>query len=113
MEPKELSVSDKGNISIQWSDEHKSTYDPFYLRSACPCAHCQGEGGIFGKYYEPEKTTINPEVQPEEIQPVGRYGFRITWSDGHEFGIYTFDYLRALCQCEECKASRKEAETKG
>src|SRR5208283_5331115 len=115
MEPKELSVSDKGKISILWSDGHKSIYSPFNLRSACPCAHCKGEGGIFGKYYSPEKTAaaVSSDVEPEEIRQVGRYGLKIIWSDGHELGIYTFDYLRALCECEECRANSggKESDT--
>ena len=25
---------------------------------------------------------------------VGRYGLRITWADGHDTGIYTFEALR-------------------
>ena len=105
MEPKELTVSNKekgGIISILWSDGHKSIYDPFNLRSACPCAHCKGEPGIFGKYYSFEKATIKKDVQPEEIEPVGRYGFKITWTDGHDLGIYSFQYLRGICGCEEC-----------
>jgi DUF971 family protein len=108
MEPKELSVSDEGKISILWMDGHKSIYSPFNLRNACPCAACKGEGGIFGKYYSPEKTTVVSDVQPEEIGQVGRYGLKIIWSDGHDLGIYTFDYLRTLCECEECKASSSE-----
>jgi DUF971 family protein len=105
MEPRELSVSGGGKISILWSDGHKSIYSPFNLRNACPCAGCKGEGGIFGKYYSPEKIVVSSDIQPEEIQPVGRYGLRITWSDGHDLGIFTFDYLRALCECEVCQAS--------
>ena len=27
---------------------------------------------------------------------VGRYGVRITWADGHDTGIYTYDALRDL-----------------
>jgi DUF971 family protein len=105
MEPKELTVSKKeegGVISILWSDGHKSIYDPFNLRSACPCVKCKGEPGIFGKNYSFEKATIKKDVQPEEIEPVGRYGLKITWTDGHDLGIYSFQYLRELCGCEEC-----------
>ena len=110
MEPKELTVSDKGKISILWADGHKSIYNPFILRNACPCAACKGEGGIFGKYYAPEKTAaVKEDVEPEEINQVGRYGLQIVWSDGHDLGIYTFDYLRSLCDCEVCRAIEKES----
>ena len=29
----------------------------------------------------------------------------IEWSDGHDSGIYTLEHLRALCQCDECRAN--------
>jgi DUF971 family protein len=106
MEPTELNVSkDNGKeiISIIWSDGHKSRYASFDLRSSCPCAMCQGEPGIFGREYQPLKSAIPADVVPEEIDPVGRYGLKIKWSDGHNLGIYTFDYLRKLCSCGECK----------
>jgi DUF971 family protein len=32
---------------------------------------------------------------------VGRYALSIQWSDGHDMGIYTFDYLRKLCNEQE------------
>ncbi len=108
MEPKELNVSEKdGTICILWSDGHRGIHNPFNLRSACPCAMCQGEPGIFGKYYSASRMEIQLNVQPQEIESVGKYGFKITWSDGHDLGIYTFDYLRKLCECEECGHGRK------
>jgi DUF971 family protein len=42
------------------------------------------------------------------IEPVGSYALQLIWGDGHRTGIYTFDYLRQICECEEC--SRKTAE---
>jgi len=105
MEPIELKVSkidDKEMVFVVWSDGHKSRYGSFELRNSCPCAMCQGEPGIFGRKYNPLKTTISTDVVPQEIIPVGRYGLKIEWSDGHNLGIYTFDYLRKLCACEEC-----------
>jgi DUF971 family protein len=106
MEPLELNVSklgDEETISILWSDGHKSNYSSFSLRSSCPCAMCQGEPGIFGRTYAASKSEVRADVVPEAIEPVGKYGLKIMWSDGHNLGIYTFDYLRKLCQCRECK----------
>ncbi|HXQ92707.1 MAG TPA: DUF971 domain-containing protein [Nitrososphaerales archaeon] len=106
MEPLELNVSkvgEKETISILWSDGHRSDYYAFSLRSSCPCAMCQGEPGIFGRTYSASKADVRADVVPEAIEPVGKYGLKITWSDGHNLGIYTFDYLRKLCECSECK----------
>jgi len=110
MEPRELSVSEKdgGKISIIWSDGHSSVYHSFNVRAACPCAMCKGEPGIFGKHFDPPKIVVEPNVQPKEIGPVGRYGLKISWTDGHDLGIYTFDYLRKLCECDECSRERRK-----
>jgi DUF971 family protein len=35
--------------------------------------------------------------------PVGRYAYKIVWSDGHDSGIFTLEHLRALCSCAECQ----------
>jgi DUF971 family protein len=29
---------------------------------------------------------------------VGRYAYKIVWSDGHDTGIFTLEHLRALCE---------------
>ncbi|MHB8567913.1 MAG: gamma-butyrobetaine hydroxylase-like domain-containing protein [Nitrososphaerales archaeon] len=103
MEPRELTVSkEDGRISILWSDEHSAVYDPFNLRSACPCAMCKGEPGVFGKYYIATQIDTRKDVRAEEITSVGRYGLKISWNDGHNLGIYTFEYLRSLCECDKC-----------
>jgi DUF971 family protein len=36
---------------------------------------------------------------------------RIHWGDGHQAGIYTFEYLRQLCPCETCRAQRPTDDT--
>jgi DUF971 family protein len=41
-------------------------------------------------------------LAPVAMTPVGHYAYKITWSDGHDTGIYTFETLRELCQCAEC-----------
>ena len=38
-----------------------------------------------------------------EAQRVGNYALSFTWGDQHATGIYSFTYLRSLCQCDECK----------
>ena len=50
--------------------------------------------------YEQQHT---PQV-PVEVTPVGKYALKFKWTDGHESGIYSWEYLRRVCQCAECKA---------
>lgn len=46
-------------------------------------------------------------IQPVKVTQVGRYAVRFQWSDGHEAGIYSWTYLRRVCQCDECRAREK------
>ena len=84
-------------VHISWSDGHASVYPFAHLRGWCPCASCQGHSG--------DKRFIeggNADLQ--RIAPVGRYALSFLWGDGHETGIYAYPYLRALCQCAQCRA---------
>ncbi len=42
------------------------------------------------------------------VVPVGRYGLTPVWEDGHKTGIYTYEKLRASCECDECQATRRK-----
>ena len=48
------------------------------------------------------------DVKPIRLSPVGRYALQFEWSDGHDSGIYTYEYLRELCPCctEAAQASK-------
>jgi prepilin-type processing-associated H-X9-DG protein len=85
-------------MEISWADGHVSPLPHEVLRGFCPCAHCQGHGG--GIRYVPGGNT-----DLREIEQVGNYALSFTWGDGHSSGIYTFKYLRSLCQCQACEPS--------
>jgi DUF971 family protein len=42
---------------------------------------------------------------------VGRYAIQFNWLDGHSSGIYSWEYLRRVCRCQECTFT--DAETTG
>ena len=46
------------------------------------------------------------DVTVREVKPVGRYGLSLRFSDGHNTGIFTFNRLREICECEACRAGR-------
>ena len=86
-------------VRVTWDDGHGGDYPQEYLRGYCPCALCQGHGG--------EVRFIDaPDAKLAEISAVGNYAIQFRWEDGHNTGIYTFDYLRSLCPCPECKDSK-------
>jgi DUF971 family protein len=83
---------------IDWGDGHRGTYPHVILRGYCPCAGCQGHQGTI-QFVE----ASGVQLEVDDIQPVGNYALQITWFDGHGSGLYSYKYLRALCQCDECR----------
>lgn len=104
---------EQGTLTIHWSDGHESVYPLEYVRSECPCASCRAEREESrANPFHVLKAAPNPRMaEIADVEPVGRYGMRLTWGDGHATGIYTFEHLREICPCETCKAARKPHDT--
>jgi DUF971 family protein len=98
-QPTALKLTDDNRLHITWSDNVTKTYRVRELRDACPCATCR------------EKRTAPPadpfalpllskvDLEPLRIngmKPVGNYAYTISFSDGHDTGIFTFELLREL-----------------
>ncbi len=63
-----------------------------YLRVFSPSAEVRGHG----KGNETLQTG-KKQVRIDGIEPVGNYGVKFVFSDGHDSGIYSWDYLVELC----------------
>jgi len=105
--------SEGTGVSIDWKDGHSSHWNFAWLRNACPCATCNDERQKSGR--EPGVPKPKPggplvmyeaPPRPLEVTPVGKYAIRFKWNDGHESGIYAWDYLRRVCLCDACLAAR-------
>jgi DUF971 family protein len=101
-------------LVVVWDDGHESYYPAEALRRACPCAACSGEPDLFGRmagggpqHYRPNSFVLLG------VEPMGNYALQPTWADGHTFGIWTFDRLRALCDCEACRTAAKAEVSSG
>lgn len=97
--PVEIQELGSHELKITWQDGHQSLYRYSQLRGKCRCAACVDEGTGEPRIL-PEK--ISEEIHPLATRPVGNYGIRFDWSDGHNTGIYAFEYLRSLCSCPAC-----------
>lgn len=64
-----------------------------FLRVFSPSAEVQGHTPDQAKLQVGKK-----EVLVERIEPVGQYALRFYFSDGHDSGLYSFDYLSELGQ---------------
>ena len=101
--------ADHQRLILTWSDDHESIHPYELLRRSCPCALCAGEGNMPGQM-TPETPLSSVEIDLFEIQPIGRYGLSPVWGDGHHTGIFTYEKLRAECQCEECQITRAQSQ---
>ena len=100
-------------MEIDWKDGHHSSWSFPWLRNACPCATCHEERDAAGRQPGeplPKADTLlpmyEPPPRPTAVTPVGRYAISFTWSDGHSSGIYSWDFLRRHCTCDECKRNK-------
>ncbi len=103
--PVALSKDGPDRLVIEWNDGHRSVYAWQHLRNHCPCAGCREEQQKPPDPFRVLKPAELQPLRPVAMAPVGRYAYKITWSDGHDSGIYTLEHLRALCQCAECRAN--------
>ena len=87
-----------GELALCWSDGSEQFIPLRKLREECPCAWCKGEPDVAGPAHAlPERPPFTPEsFQLVSMEPIGGYGLRLTWGDGHSAGIYTYDTLRGL-----------------
>ena len=86
-------------LEIVWHDGLTSRYPLSHLREACPCVECRGGHGKMGLAHAPEdllKLTPRRSYGIASISPVGNYALQPRWHDGHETGIYTWQYLRLI-----------------
>jgi DUF971 family protein len=97
-------------MEIDWRDGHSSAWNFAWLRAACPCATCHEEREKDGRapgVPKQKPASLLPmfeaPARPREVTPVGKYALRFTWNDGHEAGLYSWDYLRNVCDPEATK----------
>jgi DUF971 family protein len=94
-------------LTINWSDGHVSHFPFALLRYGCPCAECRGGHDNIGAL--PDQAVFDlpdedlPATRLQNIEAVGGYAITLEWEDGHHYGIYRWDFLRALCPCSECR----------
>lgn len=91
--PTKIAQAGEHALAITWADGVESTFAVRDLRLACGCAHCVDEWSGKGRL---DPKSVPEDVHPLRIESVGRYAIQVSWSDGHESGIYPFARLREL-----------------
>lgn len=89
-----IEAYDATRMRIEWNDGEKFAVPFRELRFYCPCARCVDEHT--GRRTL-ERNDVEESIRPKQAQVVGRYALAIHFDDGHQTGIYPFDYLHDLC----------------
>jgi DUF971 family protein len=86
-------------LAIKWGDGSESFVRLEVLRRHCPCAGCKGEMDILGNVYKNPDRPLSPlAFQLTRLRYVGGYAVQPVWGDGHDSGLYSFDYLRKVAE---------------
>lgn len=97
MSPKQVKIFKKDNLRITWEDSTETILLLKYMRDECPCAGCKGETILLKTYRPSAPTVVTPEMyQVKNIEVVGDYAIQVTWKDGHNTGIYSWNYIKQL-----------------
>jgi DUF971 family protein len=96
-------LTESKGMEIDWVDGHRSAWSFAWLRAK--------EGRKPGQPKTKPTAVLPmyvPPSKPASAHAVGRYAIQFNWQDGHSGGIYSWDYLRRVCQCRECTFAAEE-----
>jgi DUF971 family protein len=99
----EIKRAGNHEVRITWKDQHESIYSTNYLRKECPCAECLKRRRQPKNALRVISGPVFETVELVELSLAGNYALNVTFSDGHNTGIFSFDYLREICPCPRCK----------
>jgi DUF971 family protein len=94
VQPVRIDQYSSTEMLIEWNTSERFALPFRELRFLCPCALCLDEHTGRRKI---QRSEVREDVRPAFVQVVGRYALQVTWVDGHEAGVYHFDFLHDLC----------------
>jgi DUF971 family protein len=109
MTPTKINLKKDEKLELEWPDGARSSFSVASLRALCPCAACRitrdhkNPHDISPKSGQSKKPllTVLPgnyekPITVTDAELVGNYAIKLVFSDGHDTGIYSFEYLRSL-----------------
>ncbi len=86
------------NLHLAYDDGTAFDLSCEYCRVHSPSAEVQGHHPS-----EAKLVTGKQAVNIQAIEPIGNYAVKLIFDDGHDSGIFTFDYLYELGQSHDEK----------
>ncbi len=85
-------------LVVQFDDANRFSLAAEYLRVESPSAEVQGHA-------PDQRQTVSRKrlVGITAIEPVGNYAVRLLFDDGHDTGIFSWDYLHELGREQETR----------
>jgi DUF971 family protein len=81
-------------LELQYADGQQVSLPAEFLRVHSPSAEVQGHG-------QPILQTGKQNVALTGVAPAGNYALKLVFDDGHDSGLYSWDYLYQLGQRQE------------
>ena len=78
-------------LDITFSDGTVAGFSAEFLRVFSPSAEVRGHG-------KPKLVSNKKLVNISKLQPVGHYAVKLVFDDGHDSGIYSWQYLKQLSE---------------
>lgn len=101
MRPADLQIIG-GKLAVKWEDGSENFMVLEKPRRGCPRAGCRGETDILGNGHKNPGTQLAPAAfQLKRIVSVGGHAIQPVWADGHDPGIYPFDYLKHVAEVKK------------
>ena len=97
-QPRRIDLKKDEALTIEWSDGTTSVFPIEQLRRLSPSADMRE----LRKSIDANPLTVLPagespgRVVAVDAELVGRYAIRISFSDGHSTGLYSWAYLRSI-----------------
>lgn len=83
-------------IAIIWDDGLESYFPMEVLRAASPSAENMGERDVLGNKIGGSSQKEFPGVRVTGWGITGGYAVQFRFSDGHNTGLFSYDYLRRI-----------------
>lgn len=96
--PARLDLKKDRGLTVEWADGSTSYYSIAYLRKMSPSADMRE----LREQMKRNPLTVLParggsgELTATHAELVGNYAIKIRFSDGHDTGIFSWEYLREI-----------------